>query len=87
MLFIHGGNFQFSDASIGIYEAERLVNDTNIVVALIQYRLGKCMNKNFCIRSKEEEEEEKENFLQENDHIKDRKMNNDMIFSIFFRTF
>ena len=56
MLFIHGGNFQFSDASIPIYEAERLVNDTNVVVALIQYRLGKCMTNDVRIRIKEEEQ-------------------------------
>ena len=57
MLFIHGGNFQFSDASIPIYEAERLVNDTNVIVALIQYRLGKCMSKDVRFRIKEEEED------------------------------
>jgi para-nitrobenzyl esterase len=41
MLFIFGGDFQFSSASDSVYESERLVNDTNIIIALIQYRLGK----------------------------------------------
>jgi carboxylesterase type B len=41
MIFIPGGNFQFLDASLPVYEAERLVNTTQIIVALIQYRLGK----------------------------------------------
>ncbi|UJR11664.1 hypothetical protein I4U23_015845 [Adineta vaga] len=40
MLFIHGGDFQFGSASASIYESERLVNTTNIIIALIQYRLG-----------------------------------------------
>ncbi|UJR07397.1 hypothetical protein I4U23_011683 [Adineta vaga] len=40
MLFIHGGGFQYGYATEPIYEAERLVNITNVVVALIQYRLG-----------------------------------------------
>ncbi|CAF3202849.1 unnamed protein product [Rotaria socialis] len=40
MLFIPGGNFQYLDASIPVYESERLVNTTNVIVALIQYRLG-----------------------------------------------
>ena len=41
MIFIPGGNFQYLDASIPVYEAEHLVNTTGVVVALIQYRLGK----------------------------------------------
>lgn len=41
MLFIPGGNFQYLDASIPVYESERIVNTTNVVMALIQYRLGK----------------------------------------------
>jgi para-nitrobenzyl esterase len=41
MIFIHGGDFQFGYATESIYEAERLVNTTNIIVALIQYRIGK----------------------------------------------
>ena len=41
MIFIPGGNFQFLDASIPVYESEHLVNTTNVIVALIQYRLGK----------------------------------------------
>lgn len=40
MLFIHGGGFQAGSASDSIYEAEHMVNTTNVVVALIQYRLG-----------------------------------------------
>lgn len=43
MIFIPGGNFQYLDASIPVYESEHLVNTTNVVVALIQYRLGKCI--------------------------------------------
>jgi carboxylesterase type B len=46
MIFITGGNFQFLDASAAMYESERLVNTTDIVVVLIQYRLGK-KNGNF----------------------------------------
>jgi carboxylesterase type B len=42
MIFIHGGGFQSGYASESIYEAEHIVNTTNIIVALIQYRLGKC---------------------------------------------
>ncbi len=41
MIFITGGNFQFLDASAPIYESERFVNTTNIVLVFIQYRLGK----------------------------------------------
>jgi carboxylesterase type B len=41
MIFIPGGDFQFSSASDPIYESERLVNNTNIIIALIQHRLGK----------------------------------------------
>ena len=41
MLFIHGGDFQFGAVTEAIYECELLVNNTNIVIALIQYRLGK----------------------------------------------
>ncbi|CAF3975929.1 unnamed protein product, partial [Rotaria sordida] len=40
MIFIHGGHFQFGDASQSIYESGHLVNTTNIIIALIQYRLG-----------------------------------------------
>ncbi|CAF1420460.1 unnamed protein product [Adineta ricciae] len=40
MLFIHGGDFQFGAATEAIYESELLVNNTNIIIALIQYRLG-----------------------------------------------
>ncbi|UJR12357.1 hypothetical protein I4U23_016534 [Adineta vaga] len=40
MIFIPGGDFQFSSASDSIYESERLVNNTNIIIALIQHRLG-----------------------------------------------
>ncbi|CAF1450255.1 unnamed protein product [Rotaria sp. Silwood1] len=40
MIFITGGNFQFLDASAPIYESERFVNTTNIVLVFIQYRLG-----------------------------------------------
>lgn len=40
MIFIPGGNFQFLDASIPVYESEHFVNTTNVIVALIQYRLG-----------------------------------------------
>jgi carboxylesterase type B len=42
MIFIPGGNFQFLDASLPVYKAERLVNTTQIIVALIHYRLGMC---------------------------------------------
>ncbi len=42
MIFIPDGNFQLLDASLPVYEAERLVNTIQIIVALIQYRLGKC---------------------------------------------
>ncbi|CAF1318651.1 unnamed protein product, partial [Rotaria magnacalcarata] len=40
MIFIPGGNFQFLDASLVIYEADRFVNTTNVVCIFIQYRLG-----------------------------------------------
>lgn len=40
MIYIAGGNFQFLDASIPVYEAERFVNQTNVICVLIQYRLG-----------------------------------------------
>jgi carboxylesterase type B len=40
MIFIHGGGLQSGYASDSTYEAERLVNTTNVIVALIQYRLG-----------------------------------------------
>lgn len=40
MVFIPGGNFQFLDASIPVYESEHLVNTTNVIIALIQFRLG-----------------------------------------------
>ncbi|CAF4835161.1 unnamed protein product [Rotaria sp. Silwood1] len=40
MIFIHGGNFQFTDASQPVFESEHLVNTTNVIVVLIQYRLG-----------------------------------------------
>jgi len=49
MIFITGGNFQFLDASAPIYESERFVNTTNIVVVLIQYRLGKKIRYLFVI--------------------------------------
>ena len=42
MIFIPGGNFQFLDASIPVYESEHLVNTTNVIIALIQFRLGEC---------------------------------------------
>lgn len=41
MIFIPGGNFQYLDASIPVYESEHLVNTTQVIVALIQFRLGK----------------------------------------------
>ncbi|CAF3493388.1 unnamed protein product [Rotaria sp. Silwood1] len=41
MIFIAGGNFQYLDASVPVYESERLVNTTNVIIALIQYRLDK----------------------------------------------
>ena len=41
MIFIHGGGFQNGYASDPTYEAEHLVNTSNVIVALIQYRLGK----------------------------------------------
>lgn len=40
MIFIHGGNFQYENASESVFESERLVNTTNVIVVLIQYRLG-----------------------------------------------
>jgi carboxylesterase type B len=42
MIFIHGGGFQGGSATESQYEAEHIVNTTNVIVALIQYRLGKC---------------------------------------------
>jgi carboxylesterase type B len=47
MIFIPGGNFQYLDASIPVYESEHLVNTTNVIVALIQFRLGKCNIKSY----------------------------------------
>jgi len=41
MLFIHGGEFQYLDASTSIFNSEHLVNTTNVIVAFVQYRLGK----------------------------------------------
>jgi para-nitrobenzyl esterase len=40
MVFIPGGNFQFLDGSAPIYNSERLVNTTNVIIVFIQYRLG-----------------------------------------------
>lgn len=40
MLYIAGGNFQYLDASIPVYDAQRLVNQTDVICVLIQYRLG-----------------------------------------------
>ena len=40
MIYIHDGDFQYASPSYSIYESERLVNNTNIIIALIQYRLG-----------------------------------------------
>ena len=40
MLYIPGGDFQFLGASLSPYNAERFVNNTNIICVLIQYRLG-----------------------------------------------
>ncbi|CAF4623735.1 unnamed protein product, partial [Rotaria sp. Silwood2] len=40
MIFIHGGNFQYSSASIAPYNADRFVNTTNVISVFIQYRLG-----------------------------------------------
>ena len=44
MIFIHGGGFQFGSSTESIYEAEHLVNRTNVIIALIQYRLGNDMS-------------------------------------------
>lgn len=41
MLYIAGGNFQYLDASIPVYDSQRFVNQTNVICVLIQYRLGK----------------------------------------------
>lgn len=41
MIFIHGGGFQAGYATDSTYEAEHLVNTTNVIIVLIQYRLGK----------------------------------------------
>ena len=40
MIFIPGGNFQYSSASIAVYNADRFVNTTNVVCVFVQYRLG-----------------------------------------------
>lgn len=40
MLFIHGGDFQYGSASQPIYKSDYFVNTTNVVMALVQYRLG-----------------------------------------------
>ncbi|CAF0973312.1 unnamed protein product [Rotaria sordida] len=40
MLYIAGGNFQYLDASIPVYEPQHFVNQTNVICVLIQYRLG-----------------------------------------------
>ena len=40
MIFIHGGGFQFGYASDPTFRAEHFVNTTNVIVALLQYRLG-----------------------------------------------
>jgi carboxylesterase type B len=50
MIFIHDGHFQFGDASQSVYEAEHLVNTTNVIVALIQYRLGKYRLSSLSVR-------------------------------------
>lgn len=41
MIFIPGGSFEELDASLPTYNSERLVNTTNVIVAFVQYRLGK----------------------------------------------
>jgi hypothetical protein len=51
MIFIHGGGFQFGYSTESIYESEYIVNTTNVIVALIQYRLGKCrLSSTICTR-------------------------------------
>lgn len=47
MIFIPGGEFESLDASLPIYNSERLVNKTNVIIAFVQYRLGNL----FSIRS------------------------------------
>ena len=41
MIFIHGGGFQIGYASKSTYESDHIVNTTNVIIVLIQYRLGK----------------------------------------------
>lgn len=45
MIFIHGGEFEQFGASAPIYNSQRWVNMTNIIIVLIQYRLGKFTTK------------------------------------------
>jgi carboxylesterase type B len=40
MIFIPGGDYQYLGASLPVYNSERLVNTTNVIVAFVQYRLG-----------------------------------------------
>ncbi len=41
MIYIPGGAFEVLDASIPPYNAQRMVNTTNIICVFVQYRLGK----------------------------------------------
>jgi len=41
MIFIPGGDFQFNYASDSSLKSERLVNTTNIIIVIMQHRLGK----------------------------------------------
>lgn len=40
MIFLPGGNFQYSSASILVYNADRFVNTSDVVCVFVQYRLG-----------------------------------------------
>ena len=40
MLFIHGGNFQYTDAGSEVHDGRYFANNSDVIVVTINYRLG-----------------------------------------------
>ena len=40
MLFIHGGNFQYTGASSLVHDGRYFANNSDVIVVTISYRLG-----------------------------------------------
>ncbi len=49
MIFIPGGEYQFLDASLPVYNSERYVNTTNVIIVFVQYRIGKFNKQPFFV--------------------------------------